>query len=1055
VVGDVDAFGSTGAVFRVDPATGAQTTISSGGNFIEPGHVALDASGNVIVADGSAHALIRVNPATGAQTIISSGFVDMTGVGVESSGDILVVDQGSTMTGTERIIRVNPITGAQTIVSLAGSFVDPQDIAIDANGDILAVDSNAFGGSCPGGCGGVIRVNPITGAQSMIASGGNFVDPDGITIDGNGQLLIADSQAYGGSGGVIRVDPTTGTQTTVSSGGNFVTPVKIATEASANILVVDFGAFGSGAVIRVNPITGEQCLVSSGGNFVVPAAIAVVPGVPPVQVKCGAPPAVCGNGSVEAGEQCDDGNLTDGDGCDSNCTLTGCGNGIATAGEECDDGNSSSNDACKIDCTLNVCGDGVPRTCVEQCDDGNLTDGDGCESDCTFSPESASGTVGAGGSVTTDSEGDGATSIDPVESSVTSPSGGTISINESASTGGPPSGFTFVEQQVTISAPAATADMPLVLVFSIDASQLPPGVDQNTIEIFKDGVIVPACTGASGVASPDTCVSNRTLLADGDVEITVLTSTASVWTFAVHAGPVCGNGILETGEQCDDGNLVDGDGCSNTCLIESGWTCAGAPSSCGPLPPEPICTSQDINSKNAEKCASTYRAALLKCIKKGVALDTCDTSKSLRFCSQLSADCRPQTEIDDAVRIVYGDQPVISRCRRTLAFQATNLVRVRYTRARQGKSQRLSRDTSGCMRRVKKACAAEDPLQLQTPCDTAETSQDAAACVCTSRLGCSAMSPAEVDALRAGGWSNTRDHARSLGYTDTVAAMRCLNVEGRALVAARLSTKDGAEYLDLLYSSDNGAFLAKLDADGSPILFNEGGGFKLPPKGDGPVLPVDSGGLAVSGTGSAGLELSRGRTTEVCDLTDYLACQASQIGKGTLYTLCLGGIVGGSACWYTGWACAAFPTFVAAAQTACPVLFALKGNVCDILSSNDRPCDLGSACAVGRCKNGSCQAGEPALDGTECTGAWDLQSTCFLGAHCHAGECVHDASRCSPCEVCQWPFSCVPYGPDGWCDACSPNSTQTCSTGLPGICGPGTRTCNAQGTGYGSCVQNQ
>ena len=31
---------------------------------------------------------------------------------------------------------------------------------------------------------------------------------------------------------------------------------------------------------------------------------------------------------------------------------------------------------------------------------------------------------------------------------------------------------------------------------------------------------------------------------------------------------VCGNGIIETGEQCDDGNTVSGDGCSATCQLE-------------------------------------------------------------------------------------------------------------------------------------------------------------------------------------------------------------------------------------------------------------------------------------------------------------------------------------------------------------------------------------------------------------------------------------------------------------------------------------------------------
>ena len=33
-------------------------------------------------------------------------------------------------------------------------------------------------------------------------------------------------------------------------------------------------------------------------------------------------------------------------------------------------------------------------------------------------------------------------------------------------------------------------------------------------------------------------------------------------------GPVCGNGVLETGEQCDDGNVIDGDGCSAACQTE-------------------------------------------------------------------------------------------------------------------------------------------------------------------------------------------------------------------------------------------------------------------------------------------------------------------------------------------------------------------------------------------------------------------------------------------------------------------------------------------------------
>jgi len=90
----------------------------------------------------------------------------------------------------------------------------------------------------------------------------------------------------------------------------------------------------------------------------------------------------CGNHVVEAGEECDDGNLVDGDGCDSSCTQTGCGNHIVTAGEACDDGVETP--TCDDDCTLVVCGDGNTNEAAgEQCDDTNLVDGDGCDTNCT------------------------------------------------------------------------------------------------------------------------------------------------------------------------------------------------------------------------------------------------------------------------------------------------------------------------------------------------------------------------------------------------------------------------------------------------------------------------------------------------------------------------------------------------------------------------------------------------------------------------------------------------------------------------------------------------
>jgi len=87
----------------------------------------------------------------------------------------------------------------------------------------------------------------------------------------------------------------------------------------------------------------------------------------------------CGNGEAEFPEICDDGNLEDGDGCDSNCTPTGCGNGIVTAGESCDDGNLEDGDCCSFECLFQP--SGAP------CDDGNPCTTDGCDAGtCTGTP---------------------------------------------------------------------------------------------------------------------------------------------------------------------------------------------------------------------------------------------------------------------------------------------------------------------------------------------------------------------------------------------------------------------------------------------------------------------------------------------------------------------------------------------------------------------------------------------------------------------------------------------------------------------------------------------
>ncbi|MCC7108334.1 MAG: DUF4215 domain-containing protein, partial [Deltaproteobacteria bacterium] len=84
------------------------------------------------------------------------------------------------------------------------------------------------------------------------------------------------------------------------------------------------------------------------------------------------------------------------------------------------------------------------------------------------------------------------------------------------------------------------------------------------VQGFGDGAVVP---GAA-------------LVAEGQGVVTP--ARGEIVSLVVELTPlaVCGNGVLEGREACDDGNAATGDGCDESCAIESGYVCAGAPSVC-------------------------------------------------------------------------------------------------------------------------------------------------------------------------------------------------------------------------------------------------------------------------------------------------------------------------------------------------------------------------------------------------------------------------------------------------------------------------------------------
>src|SRR3989344_3499201 len=100
--------------------------------------------------------------------------------------------------------------------------------------------------------------------------------------------------------------------------------------------------------------------------------------------------AVCGNGSIESGETCDDGNRNNSDRCpdgaNGTCVLARCGDGLLwnTNGgtETCDEGSTLNGipNHCNATCTgitQPVCGNAILEQ-GENCDDGNRNNGDSC-----------------------------------------------------------------------------------------------------------------------------------------------------------------------------------------------------------------------------------------------------------------------------------------------------------------------------------------------------------------------------------------------------------------------------------------------------------------------------------------------------------------------------------------------------------------------------------------------------------------------------------------------------------------------------------------------------
>jgi len=259
--------------------------------------------------------------------------------------------------------------------------------------------------------------------------------------------------------------------------------------------------------------------------------------------------AVCGNNVKEGYEVCDDGNLTNGDGCESNCTVTPvCGNSIKQPGEQCDDGNTANGDGCSATCQF--------ETLIPEVEANNT---------CAM----------ANGPYTI-----------PVAGSYTMLTG-------TITPGSDQDWFRFTVPNY--------ADVRFE-TFDANGPGTCAAIDTQ-IQLYKADCVTsptgPQDQGGIGNCSKlDPSVQTSVQhLAPGDYNLQVISFGASFsYTLQVTTVALCGNNVKQGTEQCDDGNAINGDGCQNDCTITP--LCGDGLKSLGE-------GCDDGNTANGDGCSST------------------------------------------------------------------------------------------------------------------------------------------------------------------------------------------------------------------------------------------------------------------------------------------------------------------------------------------------------------------------------------------------------------------------------------------------------------------
>jgi streptogramin lyase len=183
-------------------ANDASCVFPLGSGFKEPYGVAVDGSGNVYVADTFKSAVKMITascvanapgvPCTVSSSVAPGAFAIPSGIAVDASGNVYVADAGFS---TVREVPAACISGANDsgcTSTIGAGFDTPYGVAVDGSGDVYVADAgNNTVSEIPASC-----IAGANDASCMLALGGDFDTPYGVAAGTGGVVYVADTSNW-------------------------------------------------------------------------------------------------------------------------------------------------------------------------------------------------------------------------------------------------------------------------------------------------------------------------------------------------------------------------------------------------------------------------------------------------------------------------------------------------------------------------------------------------------------------------------------------------------------------------------------------------------------------------------------------------------------------------------------------------------------------------------------------------------------------------------------------------------------------------------------------